>query len=70
MITPTPEFDPMFADDGVPLRTKMIQYMKREFGDLLGAQVGLLHTNEGLAVLSRIYLNSSSSETSHPSKAA
>ena len=69
MITPTPEFDPMFADDGVPLRTKMIQYIQREFGDLLGTQTGLLYTDEGLAVLSRIYLNNSS-ETSHPAKAA
>ena len=31
MIIPTPEYDPMFADDGVPFRDKMIDYIKREF---------------------------------------
>jgi hypothetical protein len=69
MITPTPEYDPMFADDDIPLRTKMIQYIEREFGDLLGAHRGLLRTDEGLATLSRIYLNNNN-ETSPPAKAA
>ena len=69
MIIPTPEFDPMFADDGIPLRTKMVQYIEREFADLLGTHVGLLRTDEGLAVLSRIDFNNSS-ETSPPAKVA
>ncbi len=55
MIIPTPEYDPMFADDGVPFRTKMIQYIQREFSDLLGPQVGLLKTDAGLDVLSSIH---------------
>jgi len=69
MIIPTPEFDPMFADDGIPLRTRMIQYIKREFGDVLGSHVGLLHTEQGLSALSTIYLNNGK-ETSHHHKAA
>jgi hypothetical protein len=69
MIIPTPEFDPMFADDGIPLRTKMTQYIKREFGDLLGNHVGLLQTDQGLSVLSEIYLNDGKN-TSHPAKVA
>lgn len=35
MIIPTAEFDPLFADDGIPFRTKMHQYIQREFADLL-----------------------------------
>lgn len=35
MIIPTPQYDPMYADDGVPFRTKMIRYIEREFADLL-----------------------------------
>lgn len=54
MILPTPEFDPMFAEDGVPFRDKMIRYIQREFADLLGADVCLLDTEEGLETLSRI----------------
>lgn len=52
MIIPTAEYDPMFADDGKPFRTKMIQYIEREFSDLLGPQVGLLKTESGLELLS------------------
>ena len=36
MIIPTPEFDPLFARDGVPFREKMNAYIAREFADLLG----------------------------------
>ncbi len=36
MIIPTPEFDPLFAQDGVPFREKMNAYIAREFADLLG----------------------------------
>ncbi|WP_437227077.1 hypothetical protein SH661x_000163 [Planctomicrobium sp. SH661] len=35
MIIPTPEFDPFFAQDGVPFREKMNAYIQREFADLL-----------------------------------
>jgi hypothetical protein len=53
MIIPTPQFDPMFADDGIPFRTKMLQYMRSEFFDLLGADVTQLDSDEGLERLSR-----------------
>jgi hypothetical protein len=35
MIIPTSEFDPLFAEDGIPFRTKMIEYIKREFTEFL-----------------------------------
>jgi hypothetical protein len=68
MIIPTPDFDPMFADDGVPFRTKMIQYIEREFSDVLGPHVGLLRMDQGLAILSNMYSNPAT--TCRPSKAA
>jgi len=55
MIIPTPEYDPMFARDGVPFRTKMIEYIKREFSDLLGPRVGLLEMDDGLDRLSVLH---------------
>jgi len=55
MIIPTPDYDPMFADDGVPFRTKMIQYIKREFSDVLGPRIGLLDTDYGLDILSTLH---------------
>ena len=54
MILPTPDFDPMFAYDGVPFREKMIRYIQREFSDLLGADATLLETEGGLEILSRV----------------
>jgi hypothetical protein len=51
MIIPTPEFDPVFADDGVPFRTKMIEYIRRELADLLGPHIGLLEAKNGLDLL-------------------
>lgn len=54
MILPTPEFDPMYAHDGVPFREKMIQYIQREFSDFLGADAYLLKADGGLDILSRI----------------
>ena len=42
MILPTPEFDPLFADDGVPFRTKMLRYIEQEFSDILGDRRKLL----------------------------
>jgi len=54
MILPTPEFDPMFADDGVPFREKMIRCIQREFSDLLGADARFLESEGGLDILLRI----------------
>jgi hypothetical protein len=51
MIIPTAEFDPMFAEDGVPFRAKMIDYIRREFADLLGPRIGLLEAKNGLDLL-------------------
>ena len=48
MIIPTPEFDPLFAEDGVPFRTKMLGYIEREFSDILGDRQRLLNSNSGL----------------------
>jgi len=45
----------MYADDGVPFRTKMIQYIEREFADLLGPQIGLLKSDAGLELLSSLH---------------
>ena len=54
MILPTPEFNPMFADDGVPFQEKMIRYIQREFPDLLGAAAYLPATKSTLEIISRI----------------
>jgi hypothetical protein len=54
MIIPTPEFDPLFAEDGISFRTKMIEYIKREFADVLGPRIGLLRSDEGLETLAEI----------------
>lgn len=48
MIVPTPEYDPMFARDGVPFREKMIQYIPGEFSDLLDQDPGSLRRIECL----------------------
>ncbi len=42
MILPTPEFDPMFANDGIPFRTKLLARIEQEFSDLLGERKRLL----------------------------
>ena len=39
MIIPTPEYDPMFADDGALFRTGIIQYIHREFSDVAGSHL-------------------------------
>ncbi|MGE0606716.1 MAG: hypothetical protein AB7O62_06275 [Pirellulales bacterium] len=39
MIIPTAEFDPLFARDGVPFRTKMVEYIQQEFADILGPRM-------------------------------
>lgn len=54
MIIPTPEFDPLFADDGVPFRDKMIQYIEYEFGDTLGNHAQLIRSEQGLDALSKM----------------
>ena len=55
MIIPTPEFDPMYADDGISFRAKMIEYIRREFADVLGPRVGLLDHEGGLEILADMY---------------
>lgn len=55
MIIPTPAFDPLFAQDGIPFRTKMIEYIGREFADLLGPRLGLLQSEQGLEALAGMY---------------
>ena len=55
MIIPTAEYDPLFAEDGVAFRIKMIRYIEREFGDVLGPHRGLLRSDEGLKTLSAIH---------------
>jgi hypothetical protein len=54
VIIPTPEYDPMYAADGVPFRVKMIRYIEREFGDILRGPRQLLHTDRGLEALAAI----------------
>ena len=58
MIIPTPEFDPLFAQDGIPLQQKMCAYIRREFADLLGSGVTLLDIPGGLDQLSRLQIPS------------
>lgn len=69
MIIPTPEFDPMYADDGVPFRDKMLGYIEREFADVLGSHTGLLQSHQGLQVLSDMHC-AESLATSRRSEAA
>ena len=56
MIIPTPEFDPLFAHDGIPFKQKMCAYIRREFADLLGSNVTLLDNSGGLDQLSRLQI--------------
>jgi hypothetical protein len=63
MIIPTPDFDPMFAKDGVPFQTKMIHYIRREFADILGRRANLLERPGGLDILAQLYGPSASSHT-------
>lgn len=64
MIIPTPEFDPMFADDGIPFRAKMVSYIEREFSDILGHRQRLLHSESGLDWLAKQIHNEISRERS------
>lgn len=48
MIIPTPEFNPLFANDGTPFRNKMIRWIDEEFQDLLGEDARLLRLPGGL----------------------
>ena len=56
MIIPTPEFDPLFADDGIPFSRKMCQYIQREFADQLGLGAALLETESGLEIVADKFL--------------
>lgn len=53
MILPTPDFDPLFAADGVPFRTKMLAYIEQEFSDILGDRRRLLRSESGLKWLAQ-----------------
>lgn len=64
MIIPTAEFDPLFADDGVPFQAKMIQYIRREFADVLGPETALLKMPGGLDQLSE----TRNSHSAHPAR--
>ncbi|QDU97021.1 hypothetical protein [Lignipirellula cremea] len=55
MIIPTPEFDPMYAHDGIPFEQKMIAYIDREFSDLLGPRRAWLQERGGLNKLAACY---------------
>ncbi len=62
MILPTPDFDPLFAADGVPFRAKMLAYIEQEFSDILGDRRRLLRSESGLEWLAQQI----SSELSQP----
>lgn len=64
MIIPTAEFDPLFADDGVPFQTKMVQYIQREFEDILGGRRQLLQSEQGLDAFSNIVAEQLADEAS------
>ncbi len=51
VIIPTAEFDPLFADDGVPFQTKMFDYIRREFADLLEQRPNLLPFDQSSSTL-------------------
>jgi hypothetical protein len=53
MILPTPEFDPLFAEDGLPFRAKMLAFIEQEFSDILGDHQRLLNSDAGLDWLSQ-----------------
>lgn len=55
MIAPTSDFDPLFADDGIPFAEKMRGYIQAEFADVLGTDARLLVSDEGLEKLLQIY---------------
>jgi hypothetical protein len=54
MILPTPQHDPLFAEDGTSFRQRMIRYIEREFADVLGGRSGLLCSEEGLEALAAL----------------
>ena len=73
MIIPTPEFDPLFADDGIPFRTKMLGYIEQEFSDILGDRCSLLGSDRGLEQLAELVAdqpNSASPQDTTPARAA
>ncbi len=53
MILPTPEYDPLFAADGIPFRQKLLAYIEQEFTDILGDRRRLLHSESGIDWLSQ-----------------
>jgi len=65
MIIPTADFDPMFADDGIPFGLKMRQYIQREFSRELGPYSGLAATEKGLDVIAAIFFPHDTKANSH-----
>ena len=64
MIIPTPDFDPLFAADGIPFGLKMRQYIQREFADQLGPYTAFLETEEGLAIVAANFFPEFATNTS------
>lgn len=64
MIIPTAEFDPMFADDGVPFGIKMRHYIQKEFMRELGPYRALVNSEEGLAVVAAALFPQAASKSS------
>jgi hypothetical protein len=54
----------MFARDGVPFRTKMLDYIRREFADVLGPRLSLLREESNLDTLAAV-IQSKSIATNH-----
>ena len=47
----TPSHEWLFRDDGRDFRTKMIEFIRKNFADLLGDDVRLLYAPGGLEIL-------------------
>lgn len=54
MIIPTPEFDPFFSEGGTPFRERMLEYIHREFADLLQDRHPILKFETKVEVLRRV----------------
>ena len=54
MIIPTPDFDQLFAIDGIPFGLKMCQYIQREFADILIPNTVFVESEAGWEVVARL----------------
>lgn len=70
MIIPTAEYDPLFARDGIPFSEKMVDYIEREFGELLGADADLRQRVQGLRTRALSHSTISSLEPGMPAESA